>query len=200
MVNQQTGTKYNPNAEVHVILGGIMGREKVIQALFKDTGVKMEKVEVPGYGLRIQQIADINPKEVREDMATVWQNQPYMGAVGVVASPGETVQATRITTTITKWKEANKLIRKFNYHEYGENTANSWFHNEGVTLPQHEGKVDIIEAFADKNGLKKIEEVYDDPGKFEEDIAKLEPIMAASIEEFRRNVLEGNATGSEQKE
>lgn len=200
MVNQHPGTKYNPKAEVHVILGGIMGREKVIQALFKDSGVKMEKVEVLGYGLRIQQIADISPKTVREDMTTVWQDRPYMGAVGVVASPEETVHATRVTTSVTGWKEANRLIRMFNYHEYGENAANSWFHNEGVTLPQHEGKVDIIEAFADKNGLKRIEEIYDDPGKFEEDIAKLEPIMAASIEKFRRNVFEGNTTGSEQKE
>ncbi|HSX40564.1 MAG TPA: hypothetical protein VLF68_03030 [Candidatus Saccharimonadales bacterium] len=201
MAVQPQGAKYNPNAEVHVILSGVLGREKVAQALFHDPDLTTEKVEVPGYGLRIQQIADIGPAEVREEMATAWKDELYMGAVGVVASSGETAQATRITTTIAKWKEANRVIHMFNFHEYGENAAKSWFHNEGVTIPGHEGEPkDIIEAFADISGLQRIEEKYKNPDEFEKEIDMLEPLMVKKIEGFRKNIIEGNAATGEQKE
>ena len=184
--------------QIHVILSGVMGKAEVVQAIFNDPSVEMESVEVPGYGLRIQDMNSIGPDSVREDMASAWEGKHYMGAVGVVAATGETVRATRITTTVDAWKKANKLIKYFNYHEYGKDAANSWFHNEGVRLPGHDqDPSDIVEVFADKNGLKRVEEVYPNPNDFEVEVDRLTPVMAESIRDFRKKVIEGSTSSLE---
>ena len=46
--------KNSSKGQIHVILSGVMGKPEVVQAIFNDPSVEMESVEVPGYGLRIQ--------------------------------------------------------------------------------------------------------------------------------------------------
>lgn len=196
-MNDQAGSKYNPNEEVHVILSGAMGAPKVLDALFRDPSIKTEKVVVPGFGERIQQPANIGPESVREDMLMVWKDRDYPGAIGVVKAEGETAEATRVTTTLEGWKNANKLLREFNYHAYGENSNNSWFHNEAVILPGHEGeKPDIIEAFADKEGLEELTDQQKSTQEFKDAMAKLEDEMADDIRGFREKFFPEGSLGS----
>lgn len=195
---QPGSTIKNPNAEVHIILGGVMGQEKVAHALFQDPNLKIERVQVPGYAERVQQISQIGPDFVRDDMTVVWKDKQYPGAIGLVKMDGETAEATRITTTLKEWRRGNELMRKFNYHAYGKDATDSWFHFEGVILPGHEGEsADIIESFADKKGLEKLP-----PGfTYSEEFVNT---MVGDINRFRTEVLpklrEGNFTGSVEQE
>lgn len=145
-------------ARFNFVAGGTIGEEGVFKALIGNPDVEVERIVLPGYGLRMQLLEDIRQKDVRDDLYQGWNVKrgiPFLYATTLWEEAGEETQVSLARLNSNQLDLAMGRFGEWNYHPQG------WF---GFRLISIDGADYITETLLKEDKLHPMPERYqEDP-------------------------------------